>query len=176
MSLEAMKYPIGRFVPPQVHSPAQREAAIAAIERVAEAMAAAVAGLDDAQLDTPYREGGWTMRQVVHHLADANMHMFLRFKFALAEKNPAIAAFEENDWAETPDSRTAPVELSLAVLRAVNARWVHILRGMSEADFARTFRHPVKGEVSLDAGLALYSWHGTHHAVQLASLRQRMGW
>lgn len=176
MNLEAITYPIGRFAPPVEFNPVQRAAAIDAIAAVSDAMERAVAGLSDEQLDTPYRPGGWTVRQVVHHLAEANTHMYLRFRFALAQDNPPVAAFDENAWAATEDGRTAPVGPSLALLRAVNERWVSVLIRLQAEDFQRTFRHPEKGDTSLDRALALYSWHGTHHAAQLATLRDRMGW
>jgi uncharacterized damage-inducible protein DinB len=140
-------------------------------------LAAAVDGLDERQLDTPYREGGWTPRQVVHHLADAHMNGFVRFKLALTEDAPPITTYEEALWAETADGRTAPVETSLRLLAALHERWLILLRSLSEEQFTgRAFRHPDRGLMTIDKAIQLYAWHGMHHAGHITGLRRRRGW
>lgn len=138
---------------------------------------AAVAGLSPAQLDTPYRPNGWTVRQVVHHLPDSHLNAYTRIKLALTEEEPTIKPYEEARWAELPDARTGPVELSLALLEFLHQRWLLLLRNLAAADFARQFRHPEHGRMfALDEALALYAWHGEHHVAHITSLRRRMGW
>jgi hypothetical protein len=132
--------------------------------------------LDDSQLDTPYRPEGWTVRQTVHHVADSHMNSYIRMRLALTESEPAIRRYDQRAWAELPDARTAPVELSLQLIESLHARWVRLLETLTEADFARSFRHPELGLVRLDTNLALYSWHGRHHAAHITGLRQRNGW
>lgn len=136
----------------------------------------AVTGLTPAQLDTPYRDGGWTVRQVVHHLPDSHLNAYVRFKLGLTEDAPAIKTYEEKDWAKTPEVATTPVETSLTMLEALHVRWVALLRAMTPRDFARTIKHPEWGTPSLDAMLALYAWHGRHHTAHVTALRDRMGW
>jgi len=135
-----------------------------------------VAGLTEKQLDTPYREGGWTVRQVVHHMADSHLHNLVRFRLALTEDSPAITGYDPAKWAEIPDAKTGPAEVSLALLQAIHDRWVLLLRAMLPADFARTFRRPDGQVVTLDRALQTYAWHGKHHAAQITGLRERMGW
>ena len=139
-------------------------------------MRAAVAGLTPERFDTPYRPGGWTVRQVVHHVPDSHMNAYVRFKLALTEDEPTIKPYEEAAWAELADSASTPVDVSLTLLETLHDRWVRLLRSMTEADFARKFRHPQLGVVPLDKNLALYAWHGKHHVAHITSLRQRMGW
>jgi hypothetical protein len=171
-----LSYPIGKYdfatdVPPERRAAALRDiAALPALVR------AAVAGLDEGQLDTPYRPGGWTGRQVVHHLADSHMNSFIRFKLAVTEDEPVIKPYKQPDWAATPDARTAPVELSLGLLEALHARWTVLLASLDDAGFARAFRHPEIGTVRLDMAAAMYGWHGRHHVAHITALRQRMGW
>jgi len=136
----------------------------------------AVTGLTPAQFDTPYRDGGWTVRQVVHHVPDSHMNAYLRFKFGLTEDAPAIKTYEEKDWAKTPEVAATPVDVSLDLLDALHLRWVALLRAMTPPQFARTIKHPEWGTPSLDAMLALYAWHGRHHTAHVTSLRERMGW
>jgi uncharacterized damage-inducible protein DinB len=169
-------YPIGKFEYVGPYTMEQRRQMARRIALVPERMRTAVRGLDDAQLDTAYRPGGWTVRQVVHHLADAHMHIFLRFKYALARDGAPILGFDENSWAELPDTRVAPVSLSLPVIESVHQRWAWVVDHMSAADFDRTFVHPERGPVTLDRALAIYTWHGEHHVAQIAALRERMGW
>jgi hypothetical protein len=137
---------------------------------------AAVAGLSEAQLDTPYRDGGWTVRQVVHHVPESHMNAYIRFKLALTENEPTVKAYDEAAWAETPEVRKTPVEVSLAMLAHLHARWVILLESMSDADFAKMFRHPELGAVPLERNLALYAWHGKHHVAHITSLRERNQW
>ena len=149
------------------------------IDQIAQApskLREAVAGLTDAQLDTPYRPGGWTVRQVVHHLPDSHMTSYARFRLALTEDQPAIKGYYEDRWAELPDARTAPVELSLTLLEAVHKRWVLLLQSLTPEQMERTFRHSEMGLVPLHKNIALYAWHGRHHVAQITSLRQRMKW
>jgi uncharacterized damage-inducible protein DinB len=138
----------------------------------------AVRGLDDAQLDTPYRPDGWTVRQVIHHLPDSHLNAYVRFKLALTEVEPTIKPYDEKAWAELPDGRGPLVAESLALLDALHARWVYMLRAMSAGDFARTLIHPERPDapMTLDVMLALYAWHGRHHAAQVTALRDRMKW
>lgn len=139
-------------------------------------MRASIAGLNSEQLSTPYREGGWTVRQVIHHVPDSHMNAYVRSKLALTETDPTIKPYDEAAWAELVDSRDTPVDVSLALLEALHVRWVTVLRAMSAADFARPFRHPELGPVPLEKNLALYAWHGKHHTAHIVNLRERMQW
>jgi uncharacterized damage-inducible protein DinB len=171
-----LRYPVGRFDATEEVTPERRRVCI---EQVAEAPARlreAVAGLDDAQLDTPYREGGWTVRQVLHHLADSHINAYVRMKLALTEDSPAIKTYDEARWAELADSRDTPPEVSLTLLDALHRRWLILLRSLGDADWAKTFRHPEWGEIPLEKTLALYAWHGRHHVAHVTRLRERMGW
>ncbi len=149
---------------------------IAQIAEVPARMRAAIAGLDEAQLDTPYREGGWTLRQVVHHVPDSHVNSYMRFKLALTEEEPTIRPYDEAKWAELSDSRDTPIETSLTMLDALHDRWTRLLRAMDDDHFRRTLRHPDIGVMSLDAVLSMYAWHGRHHVGHVTSLRERMGW
>ena len=146
------------------------------IEQTPARLRAAVRGLNDHQLDTPYREGGWTVRQVVHHVPDSHMNSYVRFKLALTEDEPTICPYMENLWAELPEARSAPIELSLSLLESLHKRWILVLRGIKPADWKRNLRHPELGLVSLEKNLAIYAWHGKHHVAHITSLRERMGW
>ncbi len=174
--IDDLRFPIGEFRHAGPLGAEQRRRAIERIEVAPALMRAAVAGLSDAQLDTRYRPGGWTARQVVHHLPDSHLNSYTRFKLAVTEDTPTIRPYDEARWAELPEARTAPVELSLALLDALHARWVLFLRSLSAGDFARTFRHPDHGIVTLDWALAFYAWHGDHHIAHVTGLRRRMGW
>jgi hypothetical protein len=171
-----LRFPIGQFVWPQSVTPAERGAAIAVIEAAPEAFREAVRGLDDGQLDTPYRDGGWTVRQVIHHMPDSHMNSYCRFKWALTEDQPGIKAYPEALWAELADGRTGPVETSLGLLENLHKRWAILLKSMTEQEFARSFRHSEHGLIRLDSTLILYDWHSRHHAAHITGLRQRMGW
>jgi hypothetical protein len=171
-----LRYPIGKFEFAGPLSESEREACIARIEEAPAKMRAAVAGLNQEQLDTPYRPEGWTVRQVVHHVPESHLNSYIRFKLALTEDEPTIKPYFEDRWAELEDAQTAPVELSLDLLDSVHGRWLWFLRTLKPGDFQRTFRHPELGIVSLDKNVALYSWHGQHHVAQITSLRERNGW
>jgi hypothetical protein len=171
-----LRYPIGKFNFAAPLSDSEREACIARIEEAPANMRAAVAGLDQEQLDTPYRPEGWTVRQVVHHVPESHLNSYIRFKLALTEDEPTIKPYFEDRWAELEDAQTAPIELSLDLLDSVHGRWLWFLRTLKPQDFQRTFRHPELGLVSLDKNVALYAWHGQHHVAQINSLRERMGW
>lgn len=171
-----LRYPIGKFTPVPSLSAPERATCVEQVAAAPAALRAAVAGLTAAQLDTPYRDGGWTVRQVVHHVPDSHMNAYMRFKWGLTEETPAIKTYEEKDWARTPEVTPTPAEVSLALLDALHARWVTLLRAMTPVQFARTIKHPEWGTPSLDTMLALYAWHGRHHTAHVTSLRERMGW
>jgi uncharacterized damage-inducible protein DinB len=171
-----LSYPIGKFDFKQTVAPSQYPALIAEIAAAPALYRDAVRGLDDAQLDTPYRPEGWTVRQTVHHVADSHMNSCIRFRLALTETEPTIRPYDQKAWAELPDSRLAPVELSLQLIESLHARWAYLLKALSDADFARCFRHPEIGLMRLDTNLALYAWHGRHHGAHITGLRERSGW
>ncbi len=171
-----LRYPIGQFQFAGPSSNQQRQDFIAQIAATPEKMRAAVAGLSDEQLDTPYRPEGWTVRQVVHHVPDSHLNSYVRFKLALTEDHPTIRAYDENLWANSKEARTAPVEVSLDLLESLHRRWDLFLRSFDEKEFERTFHHPELGTVSVDKNVALYAWHGQHHVAHITSLRERMGW
>jgi uncharacterized damage-inducible protein DinB len=166
------RYPIGPFQYQGESTEAQRREFIDRIEKAPSRLREVVEGLSQSQLDTPYRPGGWTVRQVVHHVADSHMNSFCRFRVALTEDTPSIKGYDQDAWAELSDSRTAPVEVSLALLEALHRRWVLLLRSMTPADFARTLRHSELGPITLDRLLALYAWHGDHHRAHAALAAQ----
>jgi uncharacterized damage-inducible protein DinB len=170
-----LRYPIGPFEWRGGSSEDERRY-LDEIEQTPVRLRAAVAGLSSEQLDSPYRPGGWTVRQVVHHVPDSHLNSYTRFRLALTEDEPTIKPYDEGRWAELTDARTAPVEISLALLEALHSRWTLLLRSLTPADFARRFRHPELGTVNLDKYLALYAWHGRHHVAHITSLRERMGW
>lgn len=173
--LDDSRYPIGRFQPPAASTPSVRAAQIETLRLLPERLRAAVAGLNDAQLDTPYRDDGWTVRQVVHHFADSHANSYVRFKLALTEEWPTIKPYDEAAWARLPDSR-APIEPSLVFVDGLHQRLVAVLESMSEEDFQRGFNHPERGRVTLANNLAIYDWHSRHHVAHITSLRARMGW
>jgi hypothetical protein len=173
---EDLRYPIGVFVAPQATTVDDRRAWIADIAQAPAQMRAAVQGLAAEQLDTPYRPGGWTVRQVVHHVPDSHLNSYTRFKLALTEEEPTIKPYDEARWAQLGDYSSTPVEVSLVLLEKLHERWVKLLESMSAADFERAFRHPELGLVRLDQNLALYSWHSRHHVAHITGLRRRMGW
>ena len=170
------RYPIGKFQFEDHLSEGQRNSLIASIELTPDAIRAALQGLASEQLDTPYREGGWTVRQVAHHVPDSHMNAYVRFKLALTEHEPTIKPYAEDRWARLADTQSTPVEVSLALLESLHARWVRLLRSLRAEDWKRTFRHPELGLVSLEKNLALYAWHGRHHIAHITELRKRQGW
>jgi hypothetical protein len=176
MHTSDLAYPIGRFHVPEQVADDQRREHIAAIADLPPAVRRTVERLDDRQLDTPYRSGGWTVRQVVHHLPDSHMNAYMRFKLALTEDEPTIRTYEEARWAELPDAKSGPITPSLDLLAVLHLRWVACLRAVPPAAFARRFRHPDLGVMSIDQLLALYAWHGRHHLAHITGVASREGW
>ena len=171
------RYPIGKFVAPETFTPASRAAAIAALAALPGELRAAVDGLGDAQLDTPYRDGGWTVRQVVHHIPDSHLNAYVRHKLAMTEDAPTIRPYEEARWAELPEATSAEPELSLRLLDALHARWTRFLGSLDEPAFSRPFVHPEHNRrMSLDWSVEMYAWHGRHHTAQILALRTARGW
>jgi hypothetical protein len=176
-----LQYPIGKFTWDRrgeglLASEGERQQWLADIEETPARLRAAVAGLTEAQLDTPYRPEGWTVRQVVHHLADSHLNSYVRFRLALTEDEPTIKPYDQELWAKLSDARTAPAELSLTLLDTLHQRWVMLLRSLKPEDFSRALKHPELGRVTLEKYLAMYAWHGKHHAAHITGLRQRSGW
>ena len=170
------RYPIGKFELPKEVTPELRQRAIEETAAAPAQVRAAVSGLSDTQLDTPYREGGWTVRQVVHHLVDSHMNAYVRWRLALTETQPTIRPYDESEWAKLEDARNAPVEVSLKLLEALHERWVRLLRSVKTEQFGRTLLHPEHGVRNLDWLLFLYSWHGKHHTAHITELRKQKGW
>jgi hypothetical protein len=176
MDTPDLRYPVGEFRFPESVSAQELAVFLDQIAETPARMRAAIDGLSDSQLDTPYRTGGWTVRQLAHHVPDSHINSYTRFRLALTEDNPVIKPYEEARWAELSDARTMPVEPSLLLLESLHARWVPLLRSLSDMDWKRTFRHPDLGPVRLEQNAALYAWHGRHHVAHITSLRERMGW
>jgi uncharacterized damage-inducible protein DinB len=170
------RFPIGKPVRVENPDPAQIGEWLTTIEETPAKLREAVHGLAEEQLDTPYREGGWTVRQVIHHVADSHMQSYSRFRFALTEASPAIKPYDEAAWAELPDAKSAPVEISLALLDALHYRWMILLRSLDRDSLRRVFLHPDLGPMSLADAAALYAWHGRHHTAHITALRQRLAW
>lgn len=170
------RYPIGKFSYSGPLTAEQQRQAIDEIAQTPARLRTALNGLSDRQLDTPYRDGGWTLRQVAHHVPDSHMNSYIRFKLALTEDDPTIKTYMEERWAEMPEAKHAPIEMSLALLDSLHERWVMMLRKLSEEDWKRTFHHPALGPMTLDKNLALYAWHGRHHVAHASALREKMGW
>jgi uncharacterized damage-inducible protein DinB len=175
MTATDLRYPVGRVTFTSADATTRAEA-IVIIGDLPARLRAAVDGLSDAQLDTSYRDGGWTVRQVVHHLPDSHLNAFSRFKFALTEDRPEIKAYDEAKWAELPDGRTGTVAPSLSLLDGLHARWTLLLRAMRPSDFERQLVHPQNGVMTLDRMLALYAWHCRHHVAHITELKRREGW
>ncbi len=170
------RFPTGPFIFNPDVTPEMRRASIAAIQETPAALRAAVRGLTDAQLNTPYRDGGWTVRQVVHHVPESHMNAFIRFKLGLTEDNPTIKPYKEAAWANLDDVQRVPVDTSLALLDALHERWVTLLELLKAEDFARPVQHPEYGPMTLDKLLQMYAWHGRHHVAHVTTLRDREGW
>ncbi len=170
-----LRYPVGRMTRVSAMSPEARRTAIGAMAATPAAIRKAVTGLTDEQLDTPYRPGGWTVRQVVHHVADSHMNAYIRIKFALTESDPTVKPYDEAAWARLEDC-SLPVDSSLAIIEGVHARLDHLLRTTPVESFARTMQHPENGAMTLDDVLSVYSWHGRHHTAHVTTLRDRMQW
>jgi hypothetical protein len=173
--VDDLRYPIGRFTPSASSLPGIRAAHIQTLRKLPEHLKAAVAGLSEEQLMTPYREGGWTVCQVVHHLADSHAMAYTRCKLALTEDWPTINPYNEKAWADLADSRL-PVEISLAMVTAIHARWVALLESLNEEDLRKGYNHPERGRETLVKMLAMYDWHSRHHVAHITSLRARQGW
>ncbi len=174
---DELRYPIGRFEPKPSYTSAEVAQGIDTIASTPTRLADAVRGLTDAKLDTPYRDGGWTVRQVVHHVPDSALNAYIRMKLALTEEKPTIKPYDENRWSELHDAKRAPVELSLRLFDCVVERWVVLLRSLSAKDLAREFFHPeLNANVPLERLIAMYAWHGEHHTAHIRALRARKGW
>lgn len=171
-----LRYPIGRFQKKETISATERAEMIDGIAQTPSKLRAAVKGLSPQQLDAPYRPEGWTVRQLVHHVADSHMNAYIRFKLSLTEEQPTIKPYDEKKWAELGDTRDTPIDVSLTMMEALHRRWDVLMRSVAPGDFARTFRHPEMGVMNLDALVQLYHWHGRHHVAHITSLRERNGW
>jgi uncharacterized damage-inducible protein DinB len=170
------RYPIGKFEYQTPPTAEERQKLIDGIAQVPSRLREAIRGLSPEQLDTPYREGGWTVRQVVHHVPDSHMNAYIRFKLALTEDEPTIKPYMEDRWAKLADTTNTPPEVSLSLMDSLHDRWVRLLRSIEPNDWKRTFQHPELGLMPLEKNLVLYSWHGRHHVAHITELRKRMGW
>ena len=173
---DALRYPVGRYQPAESPTPEDRARWIDDLERLPAELRSAVEGLDATGLDTPYREGGWTVRQVVHHVADSHVNGYVRFTLALAESGRTAALYDQDAWAAQPFPRTGPVEPSLTLLDGLHARWAATARTVPDADFGRTIEHPEHGAMTVDDLLNLYAWHSRHHVAHVRGLRERERW
>lgn len=173
--LENLRYPIGRFTAPAASDPAVRAEHISTLCLLPSTLQTAVSRLNHAQLDTPYREGGWTVRQLVHHIADSHANAYVRYKLALTEEWPTIKPYDQAAWARLADSRL-PIDGSLAMIAAIHERWVTLIESLSESDFERGYNHPENGRQDLASVLALYAWHSRHHTAHITDLRLRQSW
>ena len=171
-----LRYPVGKFEYQGPLSEAGRSGLIQQIADTPGNLRSATKALSEAQLDTQYRPGGWTVRQVVHHVPDSHLNAYVRFKLALTEDEPTIKTYEEARWAELPDTKTTPIEVSLTLLDSLHDRWVRLLRSLDPEQWKRSFRHPELGPMTLEKTLALYAWHGGHHVAHITELRKRMSW
>jgi uncharacterized damage-inducible protein DinB len=167
------RYPVGKFTIPGAITSELRASACAEIAGLPRKLRMAANALSEKQLETPYRDGGWTARQVIHHVADSHMNSYIRFRLALTEDIPTIKPYDEARWAELSDAKSAPIEVSLQLIDGLHDRWSRLLQSMTPADFARTFRHPELGERTLDNTVQLYAWHGRHHLGHLAIVAGR---
>lgn len=174
--MENLSYPIGQFEIDKDITTEKRVKWIEEIEKAPTQLNNAVDGLTTEQIDTPYRPGGWTVRQVVHHLPDSHLNAYLRFKLTVTEDEPTIRTYDQDQWAEILDAKTAPIEMSLNLLESLHKRWVLFLKSLTEDDFALKLNHPEIGKLNLSDLLSLYAWHGRHHIAHINSLRERMGW
>ena len=170
------RYPIGKFEYQTPPTAEERQKLIDGIAQAPSRLREAIRGLSPEQLDTPYREGGWTVRQVVHHVPDSHMNAYIRFKLALTEDEPTIKPYMEDRWAKLADTTNTPPEVSLSLMESLHDRWVRLLRSIEPSDWKRTFQHPELGLMPLEKTLVLYSWHGRHHVAHITELRKRMGW
>jgi len=170
------RYPIGRFSRPETITPEDRDYAVEGIALLPERLRIAAEDMHEDQIDEPYREGGWTVRQLIHHIADSHMQAFSRFRFALTQDNPTIKPYDEALWADLHDSRTAPAEWSLELIESLHARWVMLLNHLTPEQWQRTYNHPETGPHTLEQATLLYAWHGRHHTAHITHLRTARGW
>ena len=170
------RFPVGKFHYDGPPTEEQKKKFLDEIALTPVNLRSAVKGLTEQQLDTPYRPGGWTVRQVVHHVPDSHLNSYIRFKLALTEDEPIIKTYEEARWAELPDTKATPIEVSLTLLESLHDRWMRLLRSLSPEDWKKTFRHPALGPMTLEKTLALYAWHGRHHVAHITELRKQMSW
>lgn len=173
---EDLRFPVGKFDGEQIITPEARQKFIQTIEELPAKLNAAIESLDNEQLDTCYRPEGWTIRQVVHHIADSHLNSICRFKLGLSEATPTIKTYNEAEWAEMADSRNAPIDVSLKIIEGVHARWTILLNSMSDEDFEREINHPERGTMTLGSLLALYDWHSRHHTAHITATRSRNNW
>lgn len=174
--MEDLRFPVGKFHYEGTPSDQQKQTFLQEVEQTPAKLRAAVKGLSDSQLDTPYRPDGWTVRQVVHHVPDSHLNAYVRFKLGLTEDDPTIKPYAEDRWAELSDTKATPIEVSLTLLDSLHDRWVRLLRSLTPEQWKRTFRHPEMGPMTLEKTLALYAWHGRHHVAHVTELRKRMSW
>lgn len=174
--MEDIRYPIGKFIAQDQHTPSEISACINRIETLPEKLEKVIAGLTAKQLDTPYREGGWTVRQVVHHVADSHMNAYIRTKWILSEETPLIKAYLEKIWAETPETKADPA-LSTALIKALHTKWTLLLKSLTPEQLKRELIHPeTKKHIALHNLIAMYAWHGEHHLAHITGLKHRMNW
>ncbi len=174
--MEDLRYPVGKFQPLESITDQERAGCIRDITSAPSILRSTVTGMSDAQLGTQYRPDGWTVRQVVHHLADSHLNAYIRFKLALTENEPAVKSYNERLWAELVDARSAEIEPSLGLLESLHVRWIVLLNAMKPDDFNKTLVHPQSGLMKLHRLLQLYAWHGRHHTAQITTLKARMNW
>ena len=175
--LELLRYPIGRFSPQEHLTDAERSVLINNIKSFPQRLTGVITELNEEQLNTPYRPEGWTVRQLVHHIADSHVNSYIRFRWTLTEDTPTIKAYEQADWAELPDAKNGPVNLSLNILKAIHSRWVLLMERMTSDDFSKELGHPEwKKNLSLDFMVQMYSWHCDHHLTHITALIHREGW
>ena len=174
--MDDLRFPVGKFHHEGSVNDQQKQAFLDQIDQTPAKLRAAVGGLSDSQLDTPYRPDGWTVRQVVHHVPDSHLNSYVRFKLALTEDEPTIKTYAEDRWAELSDTKATPIEVSLVLLESLHHRWVRLLRSLTPEQWKRRFRHPELGPMTLEKTLALYAWHGRHHVAHITELRKRMSW
>jgi len=177
MNIETLKYPIGKFQRPADLSPDRVAEWVNDIEQLPQQLRASIAGFSEEQINTPYRPEGWTVRQLIHHIADSHMNSYIRYRWTLTEDNPTIKAYHQSAWGDLPDCKSEPVEVSLSILEGVHQRWVTLLKSFGPAEWKRTFFHPEsEQQFTLDLNTAIYSWHGKHHLAHIEALKNRKGW
>ncbi|OLN21492.1 metal-dependent hydrolase [Domibacillus antri] len=174
--MKELRYPIGRFIIPENITDSQRQQWIQEIREAPGQLRKSVKDLTKEQTDTPYREGGWTIRQVVHHISDSHLNGYVRFKLALTEEQPLIRGYIQEKWANLEDTKKTPLEVSISLLESLHERWIVLLNSLQRQDFMKEFNHPESGLATLETALGLYAWHGRHHIAQITSLRKRQGW